>query len=54
MRNINIDYYAIDDLLSAEQKMVRQAVREFVQREIRPTIEEHAQGHTEIPGLMKN
>lgn len=53
MRNINIDYYAIDDLLSAEQKMVRQAVREFVQREIRPTIEEHAQGHTEIPGLMK-
>lgn len=53
MRNINIDYYAIDDLLSAEQKMVRQAVREFVQREIRPSIEKHAQGHTEIPGLMK-
>lgn len=34
------DFYRIDDLLSEEHKMVRQAVRDFVKREISPYIED--------------
>lgn len=37
------DYYNIDDLLSDEHKMVRNATREFVKREVSPIIEEAAQ-----------
>ena len=33
--------------------MVRGAVREFVNQEIKPVIDQHAQEHTDIPGLMK-
>ena len=50
---INTDYYQIDDLLTDEHKMVRGAVREFVNQEIKPVIDQHAQEHTDIPGLMK-
>ncbi|AVR47382.1 acyl-CoA dehydrogenase [Christiangramia fulva] len=37
------DYYNLDELLSDEHKMVRDATREFVKREVSPIIEEAAQ-----------
>ena len=37
------DYYLLDDLLSDEHKMVRDAAREWVKREVSPIIEEYAQ-----------
>ena len=37
------DYYNLDDLLSDEHKMVRDAAREWVKREVSPIIEEYAQ-----------
>jgi glutaryl-CoA dehydrogenase len=37
------DYYAIDDLLSDEQKLIRQSIRAFVNQSIRPIIEKCAQ-----------
>lgn len=37
------DFYCIDDLLTAEHKLVRSAVRNFVKREITPIVEECAQ-----------
>jgi glutaryl-CoA dehydrogenase len=37
------DYYQLDDLLSDEHKLVRQAARQWVKREVSPIIEEHAQ-----------
>ncbi len=36
-----VDYYRLDDLLTEEQKLVRQTVREFVEREVVPIIEKH-------------
>src|SRR5437667_2385091 len=35
-----VDYMEIDSLLSDEEKLVRQAVREFVDKEVLPHIEE--------------
>lgn len=37
------DYYMLDELLSDEHKMVRDAAREWVKREVSPIIEEYAQ-----------
>ncbi|APU68625.1 MULTISPECIES: acyl-CoA dehydrogenase family protein [Christiangramia] len=37
------DYYNLDELLSDEHKMVRDATREFVKREVSPIIEDAAQ-----------
>lgn len=37
------DFYAIDDLLTEEHKLVRTSIRDFVKREISPFIEEWAQ-----------
>lgn len=37
------DYYQLDDLLSEEQKLVRDAVRSYVKQEISPIIEDYAQ-----------
>lgn len=37
------DFYQIDDLLSEEQRMVRDAVRDFCKRELSPIIEDCAQ-----------
>ncbi|MCR6638872.1 MAG: acyl-CoA dehydrogenase family protein [Sporocytophaga sp.] len=37
------DYYQIDDLLTDEQKLVRGAIRDFVNKEIMPIIEDCAQ-----------
>lgn len=38
-----VDYYNLDDLLTEEHKLVRQATRDFVKREVTPIIEEYAQ-----------
>lgn len=48
-----VDYYNISDLLTEEHVAIRDSVRAFVQREIRPVIDGHAQRHEEIPQLMK-
>ncbi|MFD2570415.1 acyl-CoA dehydrogenase family protein [Spirosoma soli] len=37
------DFYCLDDLLTAEHKLVRSAVRDFVKREITPIVEDYAQ-----------
>src|SRR5690606_4635954 len=37
------DFYALDELLTEEQKLVRSAIRDFVKREISPYIEDWAQ-----------
>jgi glutaryl-CoA dehydrogenase len=37
------DFYAVDDLLSEEHKLVRGSIRDFVKREISPYIEDWAQ-----------
>ena len=37
------DYYWLDELLSEEHKMIRDAVRNYVKKEISPIIEEYAQ-----------
>ncbi|HET8754150.1 MAG TPA: acyl-CoA dehydrogenase family protein [Salinimicrobium sp.] len=47
------DYYNIDDLLSDEHKMVRDAAREWVKREVSPIIEEAAQ-KAEFPKQLIN
>ncbi len=41
-----VDYFNLDDLLSEEEKMVRQTVREFVNEEVLPIIEHHNQAMT--------
>ena len=37
----DLDFYNLDDLLSSEEKMTRDSVRSFVQREVLPDIEKH-------------
>jgi len=37
------DYYGIDDLLTDEQKHIREVVRQYVKKEISPIIEDYAQ-----------
>ncbi len=37
------DYYNVDDLLTEEQKHIREAVRNYVKKEISPIIEDYAQ-----------
>jgi len=37
------DYYNLDDLLSDEHKLVREAAREWVKRDVSPIIEDYAQ-----------
>ncbi|MCU0352420.1 MAG: acyl-CoA dehydrogenase family protein [Cytophagales bacterium] len=45
------DFYQIDDLLGNEHKLIRDAVRTFVKKEISPIIEEYAQ-RAEFPKHM--
>ena len=42
------DYYLLDDLLTEEQKLVRESVRNYVKKEISPIIEDYAQ-RSEFP-----
>ena len=37
------DYYLLDDLLTDEQKLIRQTVRNWVKKELSPVIEDYAQ-----------
>ncbi|MDF2192539.1 acyl-CoA dehydrogenase family protein [Paraflavitalea sp. CAU 1676] len=37
------DYFAVDDLLTEEQKLIRETVRTYVKKEISPIIEDYAQ-----------
>lgn len=48
-----MDYYQIEEFLTPEQILVRDAIREFVKFEILPVIDQYAQEYKEIPGLMK-
>ena len=52
-----VDYYNIDDLLTTEQKLVRDTVRQFVKQEVSPIIEDYAQRAETprhlIPGLAE-
>ena len=45
------DFYCLDDLLTAEHKLVRSAVRDFVKREITPIVEDYAQ-RSEFPAQL--
>jgi glutaryl-CoA dehydrogenase len=47
------DYYNLDDLLSEEHKLVREAAREWVKREVSPIIEDYAQ-KAEFPKQILN
>lgn len=40
------DYYMLDDLLTDEHKLVREATRDWVKKAVSPIIEEHAQNAT--------
>lgn len=40
------DYYQIDELLTDEQKLIRSSIRQWVDRSVKPIIEEHAHAHT--------
>ena len=40
---VSPDYYQLDDLLTEEQKHIREAVRQYVKKEISPIIEDYAQ-----------
>ncbi|EKF54708.1 glutaryl-CoA dehydrogenase [Galbibacter marinus] len=42
------DYYNMDDLLSEEHKLIRQATRDWVKKEVSPIIEQYAQ-NAEFP-----
>jgi glutaryl-CoA dehydrogenase len=46
------DYFDVDDLLTEEHKLIRAAVREWVDRYVKPVIEEHAQQHKPLPVEM--
>lgn len=45
------DFYAVDDLLTQEHKLIRSSIRDFVKREITPNIEKWAQ-NAEFPYEM--
>ena len=47
------DYYLLDDLLSEEHKLVREATREWVKREVSPVIEDAAQ-EAKFPSQLLN
>jgi glutaryl-CoA dehydrogenase len=42
----DLDFFALDDLLSSEEKMTRETVKQFVDREVLPDIERHFAGET--------
>lgn len=47
------DYYQIDDLLNEEHIIIRNSVRDWVDKAVMPVIDQHAQDHTVMPNLMK-
>src|SRR5829696_3539439 len=47
------DYFGVDELLTDEQKLVRESVRSYVKKEISPIIEDYAQ-KAEFPQQIVN
>lgn len=47
------DYYLVDKFFTDEQKIIRSAIREWVDRSVKPIIEEHAHNHTFPKHLIK-
>jgi len=47
------DFYQLDDLLSEEHKLIRSSIRDFVNKEIKPIIEEHCQNATFPQHIVK-
>ncbi|AZB07538.1 acyl-CoA dehydrogenase [Chryseobacterium sp. G0162] len=47
------DYYGIDALLTEEHKLIRQSIRDWVESFVMPQIDQAAQNHTDLPGLMR-
>jgi glutaryl-CoA dehydrogenase len=47
-----VDYYGIEDLLSEEERMVRDAVRDWVEAEFLPIVTEHHRAETFPVGLI--
>jgi glutaryl-CoA dehydrogenase len=47
------DYYQVDELLTDEHKIIRQAVREWVNRSVMPIIDDAAQNHIFPQHLIK-
>jgi glutaryl-CoA dehydrogenase len=47
------DYYAVDDLLDAEERMVRETARQFVENEYLPVVTEHFRNGTFPAGMAK-
>jgi glutaryl-CoA dehydrogenase len=43
---MDLDFYNLDELLSPEDKMTRNSVRQFVQREVLPNVERHFAGES--------
>ena len=43
------DYFQIDELLTDEHKLIRQSVRQWVEREVKPVIDRYAQKHEALP-----
>lgn len=50
--NPAVDYFNMDALLTEEHLLIREAVRQFVERDIIPIVDQSAQHHLDIPGLM--
>lgn len=48
-----MDYYQIEELLSPEQLLIRDSIRNFVKSDILPIINKSAQDNKEVPDLMK-
>jgi glutaryl-CoA dehydrogenase len=40
-----VDYYKIDDLLTDDQKLIRDSVKDWVNRSVKPIIDDYAQNH---------
>ncbi len=43
------DYYQVDDLLTDEHKLIRDSVRQWVERRVLPVIDDYAQQHKPLP-----
>ncbi len=48
-----VDYYKIDDLLTDDQKLIRDSVKDWVKRNVKPIIDDYAQNHRYPEHLMK-
>ena len=50
-----LDYYDVDDLFTEEERMIRDTVREYVDREVLPIINKHNRAGTFpmelVPGM---